>query len=174
MGWPWSSSAPSTPPQTQPDPSPPPPPSSTPSPPPPPAYPTQTKDDSDFHAAFPHLAPAAPQPPSDPSSDAPSQYPSTMSCRTAFDSAFYCSSFGGHFHDIYRYGQLRSCSEHWSDFWFCMRTKQYGAEQKRQMVEERYREKEERVLRGKNSEDVWERRREGEEVRGAFSKVDEV
>jgi hypothetical protein len=93
-----------------------------------------------------------------------------MSCRAAFDSAFYCSSLGGHFNDIYRHGQLRSCSENWNDFWFCMRTKNsYNPrEVKERLVQERYREKEERLRSGPNSEDVWRLRGEGEKVVGAF------
>lgn len=35
--------------------------------------------------------------------------PRSMSCRQAFDQAFYCQSLGGKFNDIYRHGQLRSC-----------------------------------------------------------------
>jgi hypothetical protein len=93
-----------------------------------------------------------------------------MSCRAAFDSAFYCSSLGGHFNDIYRYGQLRSCSEHWNDFWFCMRVKNSYSprELKERMVQDRYREKEERLRKGPSSEDVWKVRGDGEEVVGAF------
>jgi len=94
-----------------------------------------------------------------------------MSCRAAFDSAFYCASLGGHFNDLYRYGQLRSCSDHWADFWFCMRTNNSynGSDVKQRMVYERYREKELKVLSGPNSEEVWVRRKPGEEVRGAFT-----
>jgi hypothetical protein len=93
-----------------------------------------------------------------------------MSCRAAFDSAFYCSSLGGHFNDIYRYGQLRSCSDHWNDFWFCMRVKNsYNPrETKERMVQDRYREKEDKVRSGPSSEDVWRVRGEGERVEGAF------
>jgi hypothetical protein len=93
-----------------------------------------------------------------------------MSCRAAFDSAFYCSSLGGHFNDIYRYGQLRSCSEHWNDFWFCMRVKNSysGRDVKERMVRERYREKEEKLKQGATSEDVWRVRGENERVVGAF------
>jgi hypothetical protein len=95
-----------------------------------------------------------------------------MSCRAAFDSAFYCSSLGGHFNDIYRYGQLRSCSDHWNDFWFCMRTKNSysGQDVKERMIQDRYREKEERLKSGPNSEDIWRKRGPGEEVKGAFSR----
>jgi hypothetical protein len=51
--------------------------------------------------------------------------PTDMSCREAFDAAFYCQSLGGQFTNLYRYGGIRSCSENWSDFWFCMRMKSY-------------------------------------------------
>ncbi|RAR16589.1 Early meiotic induction protein 1 [Stemphylium lycopersici] len=143
--------------------------------------------DPDFYAAHPHLAPPsfssntapsltgrtddAPQP-SSPSEEYDPTLPRTMSCRAAFDSAFYCSSLGGHFNDIYRYGQLRSCSDHWNDFWFCMRTKNSysGQDVKERMVQDRYREKEQRLKSGPNSEHVWTKRGVGEEVKGAFSR----
>lgn len=96
-----------------------------------------------------------------------------MSCRAAFDSAFYCSSLGGHLNDIYRYGQLRSCSEHWADFWFCMRTKNNytGPEVKERLIQERYAEKERKLKGMPNSEDVWVRRGPGEEVKDPFGAV---
>ena len=104
-----------------------------------------------------------------------SLYPTTMSCRDAFDAAFYCQSLGGQFNNVYRYGTLRSCSEHWNDFWFCMRTKSYGDADKAKVVGERYREKERKYREGPSSEDVWEERKPGEELRNAFMKdPDEV
>ncbi|KAF1834370.1 hypothetical protein BDW02DRAFT_630489 [Decorospora gaudefroyi] len=125
--------------------------------------PTPTPTTADAHP--PTLSPTPTTPP-DPT------HPTHLSCRTTFDAAFYCSSLGGHFNDIYRYGQLRSCSEHWNDFWFCMRTKNsYGGEEaKRRAVQQLYREKEDRVRAGPNSEWVWRRRGEGEGVRGAFGR----
>ncbi|CAN9161303.1 hypothetical protein AA0119_g1399 [Alternaria tenuissima] len=147
--------------------------------------PTSAPNDPDFYAAHPHLAPPSFSTNSTSSSstsqnssapDAPEEFdptlPRSMSCRAAFDSAFYCSSLGGHFNDIYRYGQLRSCSDHWNDFWFCMRTKNSysGQDVKERMIQDRYREKEERVKSGPNSEDVWRKRGPGEEVKGAFSR----
>jgi hypothetical protein len=61
--------------------------------------------------------------------------PTEMSCRQAFDAAFYCQSFGGQFNNLYRYGGIRSCSENWKDFWFCMRTKSYTPERKESALE---------------------------------------
>lgn len=148
--------------------------------------PTTAPYDPDFYAAHPHLAPPSfsaasttPSPSNESFTPSPiiatehgldPTLPRTMSCRAAFDSAFYCSSLGGHFNDLYRYGQLRSCSDHWNDFWFCMRTKNSysGQDVKERMVQDRYREKEMQLMRGPNSEDVWVRRGPGEEVRGAF------
>jgi hypothetical protein len=145
-----------------------------------PPQPENANHDPDFYAAHPHLTPpsfssttssaqqtassAEPDEPLDP------HLPRTMSCRAAFDSAFYCSSLGGHFNDIYRYGQLRSCSDHWNDFWFCMRVKNsYNPrETKERMVQDRYREKEDKVRSGPSSEDVWRVRGESERVEGAF------
>ncbi|KKZ64603.1 hypothetical protein EMCG_09499 [[Emmonsia] crescens] len=93
-------------------------------------------------------------------------YPTTMSCRSAFDYAFFCQSFGGQWVNVYRYGELRSCSEHWSDFWFCMRTRSYSEEEKAKMVSDRYRKKAVKYKTGPSSEDVWDVRTEP--VKGAF------
>ncbi|PGG98133.1 hypothetical protein GX51_06982 [Blastomyces parvus] len=95
-----------------------------------------------------------------------SLYPTTMSCRSAFDYAFFCQSFGGQWVNVYRYGELRSCSEHWSDFWFCMRTRSYSEEEKAKMVSDRYRKKAVKYKTGPSSEDVWDVRTEP--IRDAF------
>lgn len=93
---------------------------------------------------------------------AESLLPTQMSCEQAFNLAYYCQSMGGQFTNLYRYGGLRSCSENWSDFWFCMRIKSYPAgEVKENMVREHYRNKElAKYGPGKpSSEDVWRERR---------------
>ncbi|KAK0125309.1 hypothetical protein ONS95_000663 [Cadophora gregata] len=88
--------------------------------------------------------------------------PTTMSCRTAFDEAFYCNSFGGRWNDLYRYGTLKSCSDQWNNFWFCMRTRTYGDKQKEAAVREHYRQRESskysKELGKESSEDVWKSR----------------
>ncbi|KAL0256491.1 hypothetical protein SLS55_008886 [Diplodia seriata] len=99
-----------------------------------------------------------------------SQYPTTMNCRQAFDEAFYCQSLGGQAMNVYRYGELRSCSDNWSDFWFCMRTRSYGDPEKARLISQRYREKEAKYRSGPSSEDVWEARKPGEELRNPFTK----
>ncbi|MCJ1287527.1 hypothetical protein MMC26_006879 [Xylographa opegraphella] len=95
-------------------------------------------------------------------------YPTTMSCRAAFDSAFYCQSFGGQFMNLYRYGGMRDCSDQWSNFWFCMRTNSgaMGEEWKKRKIQEHYEERARKYKVGPSSEDVWEMRREI--VEGAF------
>ncbi|ORY14624.1 hypothetical protein BCR34DRAFT_466827, partial [Clohesyomyces aquaticus] len=85
-------------------------------------------------------------------------YPTTLSCRAAFDSAFYCQSLGGKFNDIYRHGTLQSCSTQWADWRFCMRVRVKPQAEKEALIRERYREKEERIRSGPNSEQIWERR----------------
>ncbi|KAG8625842.1 hypothetical protein KVT40_006243 [Elsinoe batatas] len=99
--------------------------------------------------------------------------PRTMSCRTLFDSAFYCASLGGKFNDIYRFGSLQPCSEHWDAFWFCMRTKSWGEKEKGEAIARYYEAREgrerERRAGGRSSEDVWELREE--KVERAFWKV---
>ncbi|KAF2754048.1 hypothetical protein EJ05DRAFT_163319 [Pseudovirgaria hyperparasitica] len=105
----------------------------------------------------PDLLPTQPDVPNRSPPDS-SLYPSTMSCRDAFDAAYYCASFGGKFNDIYRYGELRSCSEHWGQWRFCMRLKVLQPQEREQRVREFYREKEAHTRVGRNSEEVWKRR----------------
>ncbi|KAI0996903.1 hypothetical protein K3495_g11280 [Podosphaera aphanis] len=106
--------------------------------------------------------------------------PTTMSCRDAFDSAFYCNSLGGAFMHLYRYGTVRSCSEHWDKFWFCMRTRTYGDAARQAAIQDYYRDVERRKYGrpGASSEDIWESRdglvdkgtafrRQGEEWQGS-------
>ncbi|KAH8677739.1 hypothetical protein BX600DRAFT_506750 [Xylariales sp. PMI_506] len=88
--------------------------------------------------------------------------PTTMSCRQALDVAFYCQSPGGQWNAVYRSGGARSCSEHWDDLWFCMRTRTLTGEPKAEAVRAHYRAKE-RAKYGPghpSSTDVWEAREE--------------
>lgn len=104
---------------------------------------------------------------STPGSIAPeSLYPDTMSCRSAFDYAFFCQSLGGQFVNVYRYGELRSCSEHWENFWLCMKTRTFGDNEKRRVIREHNRRKAIKYKTGPSSEDVWEVRMEP--VKSAF------
>jgi len=108
----------------------------------------QTKDSKDPSTS----------PPEKPTSKSIAPYPTEMSCRQAFDSAFYCQSLGGQFNNVYRYGTLKDCSGHWSEFWFCMRNKSRSEEVKKSAIEEWYREKEKKYRMGASSEDIWEER----------------
>jgi hypothetical protein len=84
-------------------------------------------------------------------------YPRTMSCRQQFDQAFYCQSLGGKFNDIYRYGHLRSCSENWNAFWFCMRTRTLPEKEREDRISQYYQERDERRKREHgSSEDIWD------------------
>ncbi|KXT12613.1 hypothetical protein AC579_383 [Pseudocercospora musae] len=84
-------------------------------------------------------------------------YPRTMSCRQQFDQAFYCQSLGGKFNDIYRYGHLKSCSEQWGAFWFCMRTRTLPDHEKEDKIKNFYKERDEkRKAEHGSSEDVWQ------------------
>ncbi|KAK3629301.1 hypothetical protein LTR56_008785 [Elasticomyces elasticus] len=87
-------------------------------------------------------------------------YPATMSCRQAFDQAFYCQSLGGKFNDIYRFGHLKDCSEQWGAFWFCMRTRTLPERGKEPQIREFYRLRDEKrkEVNGGDSENVWELR----------------
>ena len=89
-------------------------------------------------------------------------YPTSMSCRAAFDSAFYCQSLGGQFTNLYRYGKIRNCSDQWSNFWFCMRTNRgmMSEEARARRIQAHYRERAAKYRTGPSSEDVWEIREE--------------
>lgn len=95
-----------------------------------------------------------------------SLYPDTMSCRSAFDYAFFCQSFGGQFVNVYRYGELRSCSDHWDNFWLCMRTRSFPEAERKRVIRDHNRKKEIKYKTGPSSEDVWDMRTEP--VRDAF------
>jgi hypothetical protein len=88
--------------------------------------------------------------------------PTDMSCRDAFDYAWHCHTPGSQWNAVYRYGSVRSCTELWDDFWFCMRTKGYKGELKEALTRAHYRAKEAaKYGPGKpSSEDVWESREE--------------
>ncbi|KAL9103725.1 MAG: hypothetical protein Q9163_001275 [Psora crenata] len=90
-------------------------------------------------------------------------YPSTASCRQLFDGAFYCQSPGGQFMNIYRYGQLKDCRQHWKDFWWCMRTNRAWMEKEEREDRCRRRgwERDMRVRRRPEgcSEDIWRQRK---------------
>lgn len=93
---------------------------------------------------------------------AESLLPTEMNCEQAFNLAYYCQSLGGQFTALYRYGGLRSCSDNWDDFWFCMRVKGVAAgAAKEDMIRAHYRKKElAKYGPGKpSSEDVWRERR---------------
>ncbi|KAK8107650.1 Early meiotic induction protein 1 [Apiospora kogelbergensis] len=106
--------------------------------------------------------------PLDPLSE--SLLPTTMSCRQAFDAAFYCQGVGSQFHSIYRAGTVRTCSEHWDDFWFCMRNRTASGPRKEEAVRDYYRRKEwNKYGPGRpSSADVWESRDEKVPYDSAF------
>lgn len=127
--------------------------------------PTSLTNDSDHPPPSPTHTPT---PPTTSSISPSTLHPTSMSCRQAFDSAFYCQSLGGQFNNIYRYGGMRDCRASWGQFWFCMRTKsQPEGEERRRMVQEHYRQRAGKYKVGPSSEDVWEVREEA--VVGAFA-----
>lgn len=98
-----------------------------------------------------------------------SMFADTMSCSQCFDMAYYCSSVGGQLNNVYRYGALRSCSDLWAQWRFCMRSKAWGDETRRIKTREFNREKAAKFKIGKSSEDIWEVRKEP--VENAFQAV---
>lgn len=144
------------------------PPTSQPPPPPPQPSSTTTPTTITSPASKQHQQPEGQQETPTPSSIAPdSLYPDTMSCRSAFDYAFFCQSFGGQWVNVYRYGELRSCSEHWENFWLCMKARGIKDEAtSKEMIRNHYRKKAVKYKTGPSSEDVWEVRTEP--LKGAF------
>ncbi|KAM7187221.1 Protein of unknown function (DUF3128) domain containing protein [Naviculisporaceae sp. PSN 640] len=154
----------------------------------PPAQQTTSSSSSSLSSWLPWSKPAAPEatsqtesapPPLPPKGRSPqsrqmSEYnlPTSMSCRDAFDYAWHCHTAGSQWNAVYRYGEMRSCSELWDDFWFCMRSRNYSEEARREAIKEHYRAKEERKYgNGKpSSEDIWESREERLPVGTAFKK----
>ncbi|KAK6375663.1 hypothetical protein LTS17_007485 [Exophiala oligosperma] len=70
------------------------------------------------------------------------------------------ASFGGQFVNIYRYGSFRSCSNHWDDFWLCMRTRNWDAKDRAAAIQDHYRKRAMKWKTGPSSEDVWDVRTE--------------
>jgi len=95
-----------------------------------------------------------------------SLYPAEIYCRSAFDYAMFCQSFGGQFINVYRYGSFRSCSNHWDDFWLCMRTRNWDDKDRAKAIKEHYRKKAVKYKTGPSSENIWDVRTEP--VRDAF------
>ena len=83
-------------------------------------------------------------------------YPAELSCRSALDYAMFCQSFGGQFVNIYRYGEFRSCKNHWSDFWLCMRTRNWAEKHRAKAIQDHNRLKAVKWKTGPSSEDIWE------------------
>ncbi|KAL1864382.1 hypothetical protein VTK73DRAFT_5925 [Phialemonium thermophilum] len=89
--------------------------------------------------------------------------PTDMSCRDAFDYAWHCHTPAAQWNAVYRYGSVRSCSELWDDFWFCMRVKGYkDPDARARAIRDHFRVREAaRYGPGKpSSEDIWESREE--------------
>ncbi|KAJ5794416.1 hypothetical protein N7457_001015 [Penicillium paradoxum] len=100
-----------------------------------------------------------------------SLYQDTMSCRNAFDYAFFCQSFGGQFVNVYRYGELRSCSDHWDNLWLCMKTRTWPEDLRKKAIRDHNRKKSIKYKTGPSSEDVWDVRLEPakESFKGDFA-----
>lgn len=81
-----------------------------------------------------------------------------MNCRETFDSAFYCQSPGGQFLNVYRYGTLKDCGAHWKAFWFCMRVKSLGKDERERRIRQFHVDREDKYRTGPSSEDVWDLR----------------
>ncbi|KAI9894519.1 MAG: hypothetical protein M1814_001873 [Vezdaea aestivalis] len=89
-------------------------------------------------------------------------YPTRMRCTDLFDSAVHCASFGGQLNNVYRYGEMKACGEHWAAWRFCMRAKALGQEERERAVQKYYRDRAKSRYGGRmaSSEDVWVGRKE--------------
>lgn len=126
---------------------------------------SRTADDSDFFSPDQDHNQEDDNPNNEPrlSPLAESLLPTTMDCEQAFNQAFHCQSLGSQYIQIYRYGSMRSCGEHWDDFFFCMRAKGTPPGRvKENMIRDHYRQKQlAKYGPGKpSSEDVWKERPE--------------
>ncbi|KAK4167290.1 hypothetical protein QBC43DRAFT_311501 [Cladorrhinum sp. PSN259] len=101
-----------------------------------------------------------------------SQLPTTMSCQDAFDYAWHCHTPGSQLASVYRHGSVRTCSELWDDFWFCMRIRSWAPENRAEAIKDHFRQKETAKYDGgkPSSEDVWESRDKLVEPGTAFKK----
>ncbi|KAF4123603.1 Protein of unknown function (DUF3128) [Geosmithia morbida] len=139
--------------------------------------PPTTKEDGSLSWISSMLKSSTPEDPSIvhvPPRDAVSEslLPTDMSCRQAFDLAWGCNSVGGQWNAVYRYGEMRSCSDQWDDFWFCMRTKSFTGPAKAEAIKEHYRDREHSRYYApgrRSSEDVWKPREEKVAPGTAFS-----
>lgn len=115
-------------------------------------------------AAPPHAHPSkVPNLSEDPMSIHPTNLyprPSELSAQAAFDLAMYCRGLGGQFMSVYRYGEMRSCKELWSHFWWIMRTNRgyYTEEQKNERIREHFWQRDAKYRDGPSSLDVWDMR----------------
>lgn len=103
-----------------------------------------------------------------------SLYQDNMSCRNAFDYAFFCQSFGGQFVNVYRYGELRSCSDHWDNLWLCMKTRTWPEDLRKRAIRDHNRKKAIKYKTGPSSEDVWDVRMDpaSESFKGDFAALE--
>lgn len=58
--------------------------------------------------------------------------------------------------NVYRYGELRSCSDHWDNLWLCMKTRTWPEDLRRREIRDHNRKKSIKYKTGPSSEDVWD------------------
>lgn len=62
--------------------------------------------------------------------------------------------------NVYRYGELRSCSDHWDNLWLCMKTRTWPENLRKKAILDHNRKKAIKYKTGPSSEDVWDVRLE--------------
>lgn len=82
------------------------------------------------------------------------KYPTTMSCREAFDQLTTCLSIGGQFRNYYRYGEFSACEKQVNKFKFCI----LNAKDPVKVQEWYHNQVEENKLRRGSSDIVWKER----------------
>ncbi|KAG9288730.1 hypothetical protein G9A89_004349 [Geosiphon pyriformis] len=76
----------------------------------------------------------------------------------SFDAMIGCWGLVSQVKSYYRYGEQNPCTQQWEDLKFCFKVKTRPDKVRKQLVQEREREKAECKYRGKNSLDIWELR----------------
>lgn len=124
------------------------------------------KDDTELQELFKDVTDAinAPADTEEPQERLPvdlSSFPTEMNCSQVFDQLLKCYSIGGQIRQYYRYGEMNYCFDKRDKLKFCLKTKFYREENRKEAVSRWYMERLAHQLKeGKSSEEVWSSRQE--------------
>lgn len=90
-----------------------------------------------------------------------SSFPTEMNCSQVFDQLLKCYSIGGQMRNYYRYGEMSYCTDKRNKLKFCLKTKFYQEENRKEAISRWYMERLAHQLKeGKSSEEIWSSRPE--------------